>query len=798
MGVSAYLLKQMQGPLGSGDDTRPDKGSLSDPDAYGSEKDPEAESLGPLLDEKNQKKLVAAVVKNWTSQDIPLSRVLAEVEQAEGWRNAERWVYLRQTDNDRQWEVWRPPGIDRLPALPDKVDELCRRFTAQLLVDPPTLEAEPATGEEADVQSADMASTILDVNGGESGWNFRLAAEGAIDIATTQKSAFAHVWTNPKGGGMQPVTVMAAPGVTQYDEQNPKACTVDPMTGQPSANLVTTYLDTDRVTLAPQETATTLRRFVPAVTFKLLGMRNVRFLPYWCRGLHDCGGAIVGDYVSIGDLKDRYPDTVGTFTNEQLKKLVNWKPLTQDWLLPLFVQDPQKVGTWLNKGEVPDDAIALIFWEYHPSGGAYPKGAQICVGGGEFVLAQGTLEAEVERPDGTTVPEIQEIPLSQCRCLNDWVGLSPYGQALVTKMGPWNEMMAQQWVALQEFLDRLNNPFVFLPIGSSVQADQLAVRDGRPILTNPQGKPEVEQIPDLSPEIGNWYQFAVTGLNSASLLSETANATELPNVNSGVQANTIINQVQVAMSSAQMNATDFLTRLGRILLQRCRAVMTVPQTVKYVGDDGAYKADEWRGADLYGAKDVRLARGTFTGMRPDQKRALILQDVANNVLALDDARDMLAEGTSAQVGLEDDPVRLRIRRQIDGFLEQGAPFDPLPVDEVPVIAHTRFRELAKQMMSTRFSQVTDPQQREAYLAEYERMRQAAGVQTKAEEGKAMQQQQAQAVQSETQIKVAPEQVKGQNALQQNAQKAQLKERDMMVQAQIESTIPARTPTLNVA
>lgn len=784
----AYLL----GQSGLADTSR----DLMDPEAMPSERDESATGLGPLLEEKSPKKVTAAILKQWRLQDMPLSRVLAEVEQAEAWRAAERWVFIRRANNDRQWSVWRPPGIDRLPPLPDKVDELCRRFTSQLLVDPPSLEAEPMTGEEPDVESAELASKILDADGGESGWNFRLAAEAAIDIATTQKSAFAHVWVDPTGGGEQPVTIMAAPLATAYDEAQPELCTLDPMTGQPSNALVTKYLEQDGQTLTPAETATTMRRWVPRVTYKVLGMRHVRFLPLWCRGLEDASGLIVADFVTIGELKRRYPDTVGTMDPTALRKLVNWKPLEDHDLLPRVIEKPSQYGTWLEKDEVPDDAVALCFWFYAEQSPVYPKGAAVCVAGGEYLLAQDTLEVEVERPDGSKVPEVLEVPVAQCRCINDWVGLSPYGQSLVTKAGPWNEMMAQQWVALQEFLDRLNNPFVFLPIGSSVQPDQLARRDGRPILTNPQGQPIVEQVPDLSPEIGRWYEFATTGLHAAYLLSETANATELPNVNSGVQANTIINQVRVAFSSCQQNASDYLTRLGRLILQRLRAYMTAPQTVHYVGDDASYRANDWRGADLFGAKDVRLARGSFTGMRPDQKRALILQDVQAQVMPLEDAADALAEGSTSQLGLEDDPVRLRIRRQIGAFVEQGAPFDRLPVDMVPAIAHKRFRELAKQMMTTRFEKLASPA-KQAFVAEFEAMRQAAGVQTVQEQSQAQQAAQQAEGQKDAMVEQATASAKTQGDIARDNNKARLDDLKMQREAQLEATVRAATPTVSI-
>lgn len=720
-----------------------------DPTSEPSETDGSRVSVrGPLLDETNPKKVAKAVLKNWTSQDAGMSRPLAEIEQAEAWRAGERYVFIRPAGDDVSWKVWRPVGVDRLPATPDKVDELVRRVVAQMLVDPPKLEAVPANNEEQSEQAAELATKIFEVDGGEGGWNLRLVLEGAIDLSTTQKSAFAHVWQNPTGGGMQPVTVMAHPDATTYDVANPAACTVDPATGAPTADLVTKYLQQDN-TLAAIETADTVKRWVPSSEITLLGGRNVRFLPEWSRGIADADGVVLADYWTIGRLKQVYPETVGQMDEADLKKLVTWEPFNECDLLPAHARSPKEIGTRLDKDVTPDDAVALILWEYHQQSPTYPKGAVICVGGGEFVLAQDDLEAMVERPDGSEVAEVLDIPVAQCRCLNDWVGGHPLGIALVTKMGPWNELMGQQWNAVMDWLDRWNHPHQYLPLGSIVQPGQMAARGDDPIMVNPDGQPYTEPVPAIPGDVKEWYDRSIDGLNNASNLQEAAQGLDSPSTESGVSKQIVIEQALSNLSGIRQNAQDFLTRLGRILLQHIRAYTSVPRTIRYVGDDAAYRVDEWSRADLYGARDIRIARGSFTMLNPQykQQKVMELANPAFPIISMEQAKEMLTTSVGARAGLEDDPARLRIKRQLDAFFEKGAPFDPLPVDDFQEIARVRLRELGKAMMSTRFQKLDDAR-KNALIEVFMRAKQMSGVMTAEDQAQQAQQMQQAEVEAE--------------------------------------------------
>ena len=150
--------------------------------------------------------------------------------------------------------------------------------------------------------------------------------------------------------------------------------------------------------------------------------------------------------------------------------------------------------------------------------------------------------------------------------------------------------------------------------------------------------------------------------------------------------------------------------------------------------------------------------------------------------------------TGPLLGLQDDPIRQRVARQLatwrkqateqhepapqpdpmmppqvdemgqpvpppDPVLQQAAQiFAPNPTDELPFVAPMRLQELADAMASRTFLQA-DPRYQQALAAEYERMRAAAGIQTMAEQ-QAAQQQQAQ-MQQQMQL----EQIETKNAQQ---------------------------------
>jgi hypothetical protein len=259
-------------------------------------------------------------------------------------------------------------------------------------------------------------------------------------------------------------------------------------------------------------------------------------------------------------------------------------------------------------------------------------------------------------------------------------------------------------------------------------------------------------------------------------------------VKSGVHAQQIIEQALVAIAGTQQNAHQFICRLWRNELAFLRAFQTVPRQLASLGEAGDVQVRAFTGVDLLGAGDINIARGTGTMMPRSAKTAMAREELQLAMQTGDQLgalryQKQITGNTTPLLGAQDDPHRARITRQIalwkDAAKQQqeppppqeppqvvgtdpmtGAPimappppdpvaqqaaqiFAPNPTDELPMVAPIRFAELSDAVASRAFM-TADPRYQQAIAQEYERMRQAAGVMTRAEqEQQQMQQQQMQ-------------------------------------------------------
>jgi len=298
---------------------------------------------------------------------------------------------------------------------------------------------------------------------------------------------------------------------------------------------------------------------------------------------------------------------------------------------------------------------------------------------------------------------------------------------------------------------------------------------------NPGDQPFFEQVPPLASVVPEMYSSQGTEMDTASGLEEAARGVSSPGVKSGVHAQQIIEQALVALSGTQQNAHSFMCRMWRNELEFLRAFVSVPRQLAYLGESGDVQAKAFTGVDLIGAGDVNIARGTGTMMARSVKTGLAREELqmamqTGDQLGVQRYQRAITGNTTPLLGLQDDPHRARIARQTgawkDAATQQHEPappadpmnvdpntgqpiptpdpvaqqaaqiFAPNPTDELPHVAPLRFAELADVLASRTFLQA-DPRYQQAAFMEYERMRQAAGVMTRAEQMQMQQQQQAQ-------------------------------------------------------
>jgi hypothetical protein len=280
------------------------------------------------------------------------------------------------------------------------------------------------------------------------------------------------------------------------------------------------------------------------------------------------------------------------------------------------------------------------------------------------------------------------------------------------------------------------------------------------------------------------------------------------NVTSGEQEKTLIEQALVMVSNLRHTLEDCYERSCRIILQEMKVNYTAPQMMRYLGEDGSYKYEEWTGAELGSTRDVRVRRGTFTMLSPTAKAAYVDQLVQAQMLPLEKANRLKRGAVDVVIGQQDDPHYMSIKRQIrawkdgpseeaqeaaaqmaeqmamqpppppqigpDGqpmqppappdpiFTEAQQLFAPLPVDGEPEAARTRWLELSECMAGASWSAYPEPW-RQAYVQAYEAARQAAGVTTLAEQQKAAQDQANAQAEQQRQAQAAQSGAKSQDA-----------------------------------
>lgn len=761
-------------------------------------------SLGPWLDEPKDK--VFAQIEAEVKRQEPAAKNFYErCKRNDYWRDGKPFARLIEKREDKGvLEAWLPPTSRRQAPLPNKTDDLCNKIEAQIAVDPPVPDVTPATGSDEDRDGAEFATRWLKSDGGESGTNDLQTLRTALGIACTHASAYVHYYTDPAGGGWRPLEIEAHPTSQTVEDALLKPGPVDPLTGMPGQPVKTTDGLVKRY-VRPDETLTDEpieadREWLPKIKKEVLKPAHVRLLPDTAADLWDADGVILLRYCSLDDFIAMYPD-VESYGDEELHELVNWRPHGSDVtkrILPKHVKDEKPDtgrtvfgGKTSTGGEERPKGSALVFYylAYQHERPLYPEGAMVVASAGTVHHRQ-PMSAEVKRRDGKVEKMCLEPPLTQYRSLNDPLEGNPHGKAIIERFGPGNEYRAAIMTAVLENIDQILHRHVFLPITSPVRPRQLATRDGTPIrIGSPEDKPTFEDPATIPDWAGQIIDRIDQDMDSASGLQETAQGLETPRSVSGVAKRTAVEQSLVALGQMFQNALIGLQRGWRIKLQLARADFRTPHLIGYVGEDGAYKHEQFSSIDLSGAKDVQIAKGTGTMMSPAAKQEWLAGLQQYQWISPMDAGEAIRGGIAGLLGVQDNPHLMRARRALvewrkgppEGWLppqpvmapavdpmtgqpivdpmtgqpqmqpqvdEMGQPvmgppsynpFEPRVNDEEPEVAAIRVRELSRALASSSYTKHV-PEWRQLMDAEYERMRFAAGIQTVRELQQAQQQQ----------------------------------------------------------
>jgi hypothetical protein len=677
-------------------DDEPDTGIADDgiqraddqPDETDGTLPPVERELGFILDEPDQEKVAKHVNHLREDQAPARSRHRALWKRNAWWREGRRYIRLDKKENQNAWVAKLPYGMASAPPTPNKVDRLCRRLGNTMLVDKPYPDCEPGDDSNEARDAAEFATRYLAVKGSPSELNMSRVCRSAADKAMTYGSAFGWITMDPTAGGHRPRRMLAHPLATTTENalQDP---TAGDQTGDPSLAGVPLQANEDDLQerfvrpdgYLTDDPSDADLQWLPSPKIRLITGLQFTFLPETARGMSDALGCIITDVTTLGDLKTLFPERMAELTVDQLAEVCEWRPPHVEDVLPPFskVPDDQKYEDGPRQGQFKDAQMVVTSTVYYKSCAEYPLGCYAVIGGDTTVLHRQTWTAKMPAPlnaQGQPQPPIQEvleIPVAQCRCLDDDVYDDPYGIGIAQELGAADEISASALGYEHEYMFRAGNPIPFIPIGSVVQPKQFQLRDGTPVMVNPNGKPEWENIPPLSPSIPKLREEMLRDQDDAIGLQQAAQGVEDPSVQSGIHAQVIVQEALKAVSNMKDNIGDFYMACCRIILQQARAYCTVPQMISYVGDDGAYKEREWSRADFRTTRRVSIAKGSFTMHTLAAKQQMANDMKREQAIDNEDYLELMAGGVSPVLGIQDNPHLMRVRRQIELFLSGPTP-----------------------------------------------------------------------------------------------------------------------------
>lgn len=669
---------------------------------------------------KAAKKLIALWVEANQSpvQDRREAQWKANRLRREGIAN----VRVVKSENEDRYTVWAPPGSQQALPMMNHAATLCRKLTANLLADPPAPDPIPSSGEAEDRDRAEFAERVLLDLMSESQLNEVAGIRRAVERGHLYGSGFRWYYVDPQGGGRKPMQVLASPEAVRVAEATrmpgpfvlryvtpeqdyqppplPQPGPTDPYTGQPTT--VEVPQPPERTRLLTDDPAQADLVWVPRIRAETMTGRHLRPIPHVAEDIWDADGVLKASFLTLSEVRKLFPQAVERLSDADLARLVKARPEGVEKLLPPGVTD----GT--QKGEERLVFTLTGVWRECP---AYPDGA--------YVVALGDVTVGYAAPWVTTVNGVREaldLPVTQYKGWDE--GRDDFfGVGTMEILGPANEGRAAQIGSLLTHLDRFNHRKIFLPTNSIVQPKQFQLPTATVIPINPGGKPEHEEVPAYPKDSLELFGLLGTEMDNSVSLSEVAQGLNSPEVQSGRHAYQIVAQAHAGLSEPKQNIERGYERGCRIILQLVRAFYTVPQRLRWATEDGQHRERWWVGSDLGSTVDVQVKPGTMTMLTPAARMALAQEWGGTGLLAMDQVQSILFSGVGPMVGVQDDAVRLRIRRQLSRWGEGPPPdqpdpaawgelladiFEPVEADSLPAIAQVRLTELARFQSTVRY------------------------------------------------------------------------------------------------
>jgi hypothetical protein len=731
-------------------------------------------------------------------QEIP---AISRLHQDRHWKNIKlgyTWSSLEKVQDQNRYRQAFPPGSESLrpSAVPNKAADLCNKLVEVLNTDPPLPSPKATDDSEEAERATELAAQFLKEDGGEQGTDDESLFWVQTDLATTSSSAYLHLWTDKQGGGWVPSEIKAHPQAV--DANNPL---IGP-DGQPTTDYILRYVtepDEAGMIQFTDDPSKAGRTWLPKIRVEKWAREHWRFYPE-DKSVNQCDAMIGLLYCTLDEARRRWPDTVGQLGEQELGELCDWTPNRYMVLLPPALRSRWKMTTGATtdpKGSSNDQRILFYYAHYRVPSPNYPEGMVLFVNGAMdgFVLERDTLSCRVQVPSQSAQDQeveethLMEPPLVAIRLLQDAEEGDPTGKAFMARIGAASEAQATLATSYLEAMDKILHPARFATATSPVEAWQVEESRGTgdfvPVLSK-EDFPFYEPAPTLPNSFFPMVEWQTEQLNSIASLPKPLQGSDGQQEVSGVARRIAVGQAQISLSRMSAAVQAARKRFWRLKLQLAMKHFSVPQLLKFVGEDGAYKQEWFTGVNFAHVTSVDMQAGTGTMMPPQEKVTYLSQMAQLQFLTPAEASEAARPTFTQTLGVPADPQQQRIERQVsswlegppDGWLEQAqqramespkvstpdqppvpaqsspvaptpnmgptgtspvvplwTPFAPLAPDDEPPVATIRLNRLRRLIGTVRFGSQPKEWQKVA-LDEYSRMRKAvadaAGAQQKAE------------------------------------------------------------------
>ena len=625
--------------------------------------------MGPLLEDDDQ--TVYKTLHELVLRQEQLAR--NHLAKDEHWTRVKLgyglYSRLQKIDNKDQYRVSLAPGTAgmRMQAIPNQAWDLINKCAATLTADEPKPRAHPLNDTEQAEQAAEMAERFLEENGSANNLNRAALYHAAIEASATKASAYLHYWVDPSAGGWRPLQIQAHP--LAQDANNPH---VGP-DGNPTPDEILRYVTPHmQFTDDPSQAAP---EWVPMMRADLGGREHIRVFPETARVEH-ADLVIWLWYSTIGEGKRRWPDTVGKLAEEDVSALCDWTPERYLNLLPAALRSRWKLmsGDPKARNGTGDQRLFFYYVAYQRPDHDTPKGAHIVSSGAfdsGYTIHKDTWAIRFPREGGGTDERCIDIPVVQVTLAPDVDERDPSGRALIERFAGGCEADQTLMVGYLEALDTTLHIEKYVIGTSTVQGFQVdasrATGEAIP-LSNPNDKIEYGQVPPVPANLLEVSQDVRERNESAAAMPRPIIG-QSRQEKSGKAIALATQQAQIGLTQMNRAVQAVYARGFTIEVQLFQKYYTVPQMIRYVGDDGQYKVAEFRNVDFALVGDVDIAEGTGTLMTPDQRVEWVNTLKQSGSLGDEEANDAIRPLLVDQLGLPDNPHEQRIERSITLWLK---------------------------------------------------------------------------------------------------------------------------------